>query len=69
MAGIMSNLIVNPGQTPDFNRNQVQSVKVQDLGSTVLQAANNNDEVDLRELWRALKRRKKLIGVTAACEE
>ena len=66
MAGIMSNLIVNPGQTPDFNRNQVQSVKVQDLGSTVLQAANNNDEVDLRELWRALKRRKKLVGVTAA---
>ena len=66
MAGIMSNLIVNPGQTPDFNRNQVQSVKVQDLGSTVLQAANNDDEVDLRELWRALKRRKKLIGVTAA---
>ena len=62
----MSNLIVNPGQTPDFNRNQVQSVKVQDLGSTVLQAANNDDEVDLRELWRALKRRKKLVGVTAA---
>ena len=66
MAGIMSNLIVNPGQTPDFNRNQVQSVKVQDLGSTVLQAANNDDDVDLRELWHALKRRKKLIGVTAA---
>ena len=66
MAGIMSNLIVNPGQTPDFNRNQVQSVNVQDLGSTVLQAANNDDEVDLRELWRALKRRKKLVGVTAA---
>ena len=66
MAGIMSNLIVNPGQTPDFNRNQVQSVNVQDLGSTVLQAANNDDEFDLRELWRALKRRKKLVGVTAA---
>ena len=66
MAGIMSNLIINPGQTPDFNRNQVQSVNVQDLGSTVLQAANNDDEVDLRELWRALKRRKKLVGVTAA---
>ncbi|WP_413439634.1 GumC family protein [Synechococcus sp. MIT S9509] len=62
----MSNLIVNPGQTPDYNRNQVQSVKVQGLGSTVLQAANNDDEVDMRELWRALKRRKKLVGVTAA---
>ncbi len=27
---------------------------------------DGNDEIDLRELWRALKRRKKLVGVTAA---
>ena len=62
----MSNLIVNPGQTPDFNRHQAQTVNVQDLGRTVVQAADNNDEIDLRELWRALRRRKKLVGVTAA---
>ena len=62
----MSNLIVNPGQTPDFNRHQAQTVNVQDLGRTVVQAADNNDEIDLRELWRALRRRKNLVGVTAA---
>ena len=27
---------------------------------------DGSDEIDLRELWRALKRRKKLVGVTAA---
>ncbi|WP_413747084.1 GumC family protein [Synechococcus sp. MIT S9507] len=62
----MSNLIVNPVQTPDFNRHQAQTVNVQDLGRTVVQAADNNDEIDLRELWRALRRRKNLVGVTAA---
>ena len=62
----MSNLIVNPGQTPDFNRHQAQTVNVQDLGRTVVQAADNNDEIDMRELWRALRRRKNLVGVTAA---
>ena len=62
----MSNLIVNPSQTPDFNRHQAQTVNVQDLGRTVVQAADNNDEIDLRELWRALRRRKNLVGVTAA---
>ena len=62
----MSNLIVNPVQTPDFNRHQAQTVNVQDLGRTVVQAADNNDEIDMRELWRALRRRKNLVGVTAA---
>ncbi len=62
----MSNLIVNPVQTPDFNRHQAQTVNVQDLGRTVVQAADNNDEIDVRELWRALRRRKNLVGVTAA---
>lgn len=62
----MSNLIVNPGQSPDFNRNQVQTVNVQGLGSTAVIGTNNDDEIDLRELWRALKRRKKLVGITAA---
>ena len=62
----MSTVIDDPGQSPDFNRNQVQTVNVQDLGSTVVQAANNDDEIDLRELWRALRRRKKLVAVTAA---
>ncbi len=27
---------------------------------------DGSDEIDLRELWRALKRRKKFVGVTAA---
>ena len=62
----MSNLIDDPGQSQDFIRNQVQPVNVQDLDSTVVQAANNDDEIDLRELWRALRRRRKLVAVTAA---
>ena len=62
----MSNLIVNPGQSPDINSTQVQTVQVQDLGTTGVFGSNKNDEIDTRELWRAIKRRKKLVGVTAA---
>ena len=52
----MSNLIPSPGYSP-----AVQPVQVRDLG-----AAPDGDEIDLRELWRALKRRKKIVGTTAA---
>ena len=66
----MSNLIANPGFNPSDPRGNVQTVQVQDLGQSHLNptafAAQNNDEIDLRELWRALRRRKKLVGVTAA---
>ena len=34
-----------------------------DLGATEI--GNTDDEIDLRELWRALQRRKKLVAVTA----
>ena len=52
----MSNLIPSPGYSP-----AVQPVQVRDLG-----AAPDGDEINLRELWRALKRRKKIVGTTAA---
>jgi len=45
----------------------VQTVQVQDLGGTPagLPTDGRDDEIDLRELWRALRRRKKLVAVTA----
>jgi uncharacterized protein involved in exopolysaccharide biosynthesis len=63
----MSNLIARPGQSPDLQhqpQNGVQTVQVRDLGGQLL--AEAGDEIDLRELWRALRRRRKLVGVTAA---
>ncbi len=61
----MSNLIARPGQSPDL-QSEVQTVRVRDLGgSPAAIAANSGDEIDLRELWRALRRRRKLVGVTA----
>jgi len=63
----VSNLIPRPGQSPDLAVQGIQTVQVRDLGALGAGAAAGNDEeIDLRELWRALKRRKKLVGVTAA---
>ncbi len=59
----MSNLVAAPGQSPDFDPRNVQTVRVSDLGATEI--GNTDDEIDLRELWRALQRRKKLVAVTA----
>ena len=59
----MSNLVAAPGQSPDFDPRNVQTVRVRDLGATEI--GNTDDEIDLRELWRALQRRKKLVAVTA----
>ena len=60
----MSNLIAQPstsplppGAAPD------QWVRVSDLGNAAPEASN--DEIDLRELWRVLRRRKRLVLVTA----
>ena len=59
----MSNLVAAPGQSPDFDPRNVQSGRGGDLGATEI--GNTDDEIDLRELWRALQRRKKLVAVTA----
>ena len=59
----MSNLVAAPGQSPDFDPRNVQTVRVRDLGATEI--GNTDDEIDLRELWRALQRRKKIVAVTA----
>jgi len=56
----VSNLIPTPGYNPNLQSSEVQAVQVRDLGPA------GDDEIDLRELWRALKRRKKIVGVTAA---
>ena len=59
----MSNLVATPGQSPDFDPRNVQTVRVTDLGAT--ETGITDDDIDLRELWRALQRRKKLVAVTA----
>ena len=59
----MSNLVAAPGQSPDFDPRNVQTVRVRDLGATEI--GNTDDEIDLSEVWRALQRRKKLVAVTA----
>ena len=59
----MSNLVNATGQSPALDPRNVQSVRVKDLGATKI--GNSDDEIDLRELWRALQRRKKLVAVTA----
>ena len=59
----MSNLVATPGQSPDFNPRNVQTVQVRDLGATEI--FDKSDEIDLREIWQALQRRKKLVALTA----
>jgi capsular exopolysaccharide synthesis family protein len=66
----MSNLIPRPGATPTLGppsargdtQQTLQTVQVADLS----QGGSNGDEIDLRELWRALLRRKRLVLATAA---
>ena len=59
----MSNLVAAPGQSPDFDPRNVQAVRVRDLGAT--EFVSTDEEIDLRELWRAIQRRKKLVAVAA----
>lgn len=59
----MSNLVAAPGQSPDLDPRNVQKVRVREIGTN--EAMAGEDEIDLRELWRALQRRKKLVAVTA----
>ena len=66
----MSNLSDRPNTTPspalpgkpELNGG-VQLVQVHDTGSST---AGDEDSIDLSELWRALRRRRKLVGITAA---
>lgn len=60
----MSNLIARPGASPSSLADPtVQLVQVSELGSRGL--ATDDDSIDLSELWRALKRRRKLVGIAA----
>ena len=59
----MSNLVAAPNQSPDFDPRNAQTVRMGDLRSTEI--GDRDDEIDLRELWRTLQRRKKLVAVTA----
>ena len=59
----MSNLVAAPNQSPDFDPRNAQTVRMNDLRSTEI--GDREDEIDLRELWRTLQRRKKLVAVTA----
>lgn len=59
----MSNLVAAPGQSPDFDTRNVQTVRIRDLSATEI--SNTDDEIDLHELWRTLQRRRKLVAVTA----
>ena len=57
----MSNLIPAPGQSPILAR-AIQPVDVREFAGS----SGEGDEIDLRELWRALKRRKRVVGTTFA---
>lgn len=59
----MSNLVAAPGQSPDFDPRNVQTVHVREIGTN--KAMAGDDGIGLRELWRALQRRKKLVVLTA----
>jgi len=58
----MSNLVSAPGHSPDFDPRNVQTVRVREFEHD--EAKSSEDEIDLRELWRALQRRKKLVAIT-----
>jgi len=61
----LSNLIAQPGSSPlPPGAAPEQWVRVSDLGNAAAPEASN-DEIDLRELWRVLRRRQRLVLVTA----
>ncbi len=62
----MSNLIPRNGPNPDLAVQGVQTIQVRDLGpGKGSPEAEAGDGIKPRELWRAIKRRKKLVGLTA----
>jgi capsular exopolysaccharide synthesis family protein len=68
---LLSNLIPRAGFSPTTSgrsEHLTQWVQVQDFGSSPPAQLGNgsDDEIDLRELWRALVRRRKLVALTSA---
>jgi succinoglycan biosynthesis transport protein ExoP len=62
----VSNLIPRNGPNPDLAVQGVQTIQVRDLGpGKGSPEAEAGDGIKPRELWRAIKRRKKLVGLTA----
>ena len=60
----MSNLIARPGTSPSPLADPgVQLVQVSEVGSRSM--AVDDDSINLSELWRALKRRRKLVALAA----
>ena len=59
----MSKLVAAPGQSPDLDPWKDDSARGKDFGATDI--GGKQDEIDLRELWRALRRRKKIVAVVA----
>ena len=60
----MSNLIARPGTSPSpLADHGVQLVQVSEVGSRSM--AVDDDSINLSELWRALKRRRKLVALAA----
>ena len=59
----MSNLVAAPGQSPDFDPRNGQTLRVGDVGANEI--VSRDDGIDLRELWRALRRRKKIVAIVA----
>ena len=59
----MSNLVAAPGQSPDFDPRTNQPHYTNSASAT--ETGGTNDEIDLRELLRALQRRKKIVATTA----
>ena len=61
----MSNLLAQSGQNPELD-SAVRVVQVRDLGGVLQNPTESSDEgVNLRDLIRAVRRRKKLVGITA----
>ncbi len=61
----MSNLIARPGQTPDLHSGSVQQVQIRDLGREQPVKSDDGGEFNVVDLLRALRRRRKLVGLTA----
>ena len=63
----MSSLIPKSGSSPQLGsesaRQADQFVQVRELG---VNGDSSSDEIDLREIWRALLRRRRVVGITAA---
>lgn len=64
----MSNQIVNPGNSSNFGDTSIQHGRESAVVSTTQTpvTVDSGNELDLHELWSALRRRRKIAGATAA---